>query len=332
QRVVEPRGQLPHFRLDALVLVRHGQLGAGLVQHLRDAPGDAVLVRDADHQARAPGEIDGDHVVPSCVSLRAAPSAAPSRFRNQLFVLQNPDDFPCLRETARLVQRENHLAAGPHLERAARRRDERHGRQLLAAVGHQLLRGFDGPRRVAARPAKLDLHFQRLTRQAFPPSAARCCLPFYPFVSAPSSVRRGRAGRARRAGECRSKSYSIEDEVQIEIVETEDSPLVWEEEALRRLKAALARWREAAGTQPPRRTDARLPVEPLYTPLDVAGIDFEAAIGWPGEYPYTRGPYPTMYRGRLWTMRQYAGFGTPAETNRRFRYLLEQGTTGLSVA
>src|SRR5690606_1065115 len=212
------------------------------------------------------------------------------------------------------------------------RRDERHGRQLLAAVGHQLLRGFDGPRRVAARPAKLDLHFQRLTRQAFPPSAARCCLPFYPFVSAPSSVRRGRAGRARRAGECRSKSYSIEDEVQIEIVETEDSPLVWEEEALRRLKAALARWREAAGTQPPRRTDARLPVEPLYTPLDVAGIDFEAAIGWPGEYPYTRGPYPTMYRGRLWTMRQYAGFGTPAETNRRFRYLLEQGTTGLSVA
>jgi len=107
---------------------------------------------------------------------------------------------------------------------------------------------------------------------------------------------------------------------------------VWEEEALRRLKAALARWREAAGTQPPRRTDARLPVEPLYTPLDVAGIDFEAAIGWPGEYPYTRGPYPTMYRGRLWTMRQYAGFGTPAETNRRFRYLLEQGTTGLSVA
>ncbi|MFS8628904.1 MAG: methylmalonyl-CoA mutase family protein [Limnochordales bacterium] len=107
---------------------------------------------------------------------------------------------------------------------------------------------------------------------------------------------------------------------------------MWEEEALRRLKAALARWREAAGTQPPRRTDARLPVEPLYTPLDVAGIDFEAAIGWPGEYPYTRGPYPTMYRGRLWTMRQYAGFGTPAETNRRFRYLLEQGTTGLSVA
>ena len=107
---------------------------------------------------------------------------------------------------------------------------------------------------------------------------------------------------------------------------------MWEEEALRRLKAALARWREAAGTQPPRRTDARLPVEPLYTPLDVAGIDFEAAIGWPGEYPYTRGPYPTMYRGRLWTIRQYAGFGTPAETNRRFRYLLEQGTTGLSVA
>lgn len=107
---------------------------------------------------------------------------------------------------------------------------------------------------------------------------------------------------------------------------------MWDRQALGRVKTALDRWREASGDLPPRQTDARLPVEPVYTPAHLADLDFEADVGWPGQFPYTRGPYPTMYRGRLWTMRQYAGFGTPAETNRRFRYLLEQGTTGLSVA
>ncbi|HYM16775.1 MAG TPA: methylmalonyl-CoA mutase family protein [Dehalococcoidia bacterium] len=70
----------------------------------------------------------------------------------------------------------------------------------------------------------------------------------------------------------------------------------------------------------------------LYTPLDVAGTDFDRDIGGPGEFPYTRGVQPTMYRGRLWTMRQYAGFGTARESNARFKFLLEQGQTGLSVA
>jgi methylmalonyl-CoA mutase cobalamin-binding domain/chain len=72
------------------------------------------------------------------------------------------------------------------------------------------------------------------------------------------------------------------------------------------------------------------PVSRVYTPADVAGIPF-GDIGLPGRYPFTRGPYPTMYRGRPWTIRQIAGFGTPAETNQRFRYLIEQGQTGLSV-
>jgi methylmalonyl-CoA mutase N-terminal domain/subunit len=80
------------------------------------------------------------------------------------------------------------------------------------------------------------------------------------------------------------------------------------------------------------RTLSGLPVECLYTPDDLAGTGPETDIGFPGEFPFTRGVYPTMYRGRLWTMRQYAGFGTAAETNRRFRYLLDQGQTGLSVA
>jgi methylmalonyl-CoA mutase N-terminal domain/subunit len=73
-------------------------------------------------------------------------------------------------------------------------------------------------------------------------------------------------------------------------------------------------------------------VERLYTPTDIAGFDYESKLGFPGEYPFTRGVQPTMYRGRLWTMRQYAGFGTARETNERYRYLLKQGQTGLSVA
>lgn len=74
------------------------------------------------------------------------------------------------------------------------------------------------------------------------------------------------------------------------------------------------------------------PVQRLYTPLDIADFDYERDLGYPGAYPFTRGVQPTMYRGRVWTMRQYAGFGSAKETNARFRYLLEQGQTGLSVA
>ena len=74
------------------------------------------------------------------------------------------------------------------------------------------------------------------------------------------------------------------------------------------------------------------PVNPLYTPDDLPGLDYEAELGFPGEYPFTRGVYPTMYRGRFWTMRQFSGFGTPRDTNRRYHYLLDHGQTGLSVA
>ena len=82
-------------------------------------------------------------------------------------------------------------------------------------------------------------------------------------------------------------------------------------------------------TRPERRTGSGLPVHRVYGPDDLAGTSFDD-IGWPGRYPYTRGPYPTMYRGRLWTMRQIAGFGTGEDTNGRFRYLIAQGQTGLS--
>jgi methylmalonyl-CoA mutase N-terminal domain/subunit len=73
-------------------------------------------------------------------------------------------------------------------------------------------------------------------------------------------------------------------------------------------------------------------LKPLYTPEDLADTDPDRDLGYPGEYPFTRGVYPSMYRGRLWTMRQFAGFGTAEETNERFRYLLEHGQTGLSTA
>jgi methylmalonyl-CoA mutase N-terminal domain/subunit len=79
-------------------------------------------------------------------------------------------------------------------------------------------------------------------------------------------------------------------------------------------------------------TNSGAPVERLYTPLDVAGLDYARDLGFPGEYPYTRGVHSTMHRGRLWTMRMFAGFGTAEETNARYRYLLDHGETGLSVA
>jgi methylmalonyl-CoA mutase N-terminal domain/subunit len=79
-------------------------------------------------------------------------------------------------------------------------------------------------------------------------------------------------------------------------------------------------------------TSSHIPVRPLYTPDDLAAWDYDRDVGYPGEFPYTRGVQATMYRGRLWTMRQYAGMGDAEESNKRYKYLLANGTTGLSVA
>src|SRR5918995_5627012 len=83
---------------------------------------------------------------------------------------------------------------------------------------------------------------------------------------------------------------------------------------------------------PPHRSTPGIEIRPVYRPGDPAGLDPERDLGEPGLYPFTRGIHPTGYRGRPWTMRQYAGFGSAEETNLRFRYLLERGQTGLSVA
>jgi methylmalonyl-CoA mutase, N-terminal domain len=104
----------------------------------------------------------------------------------------------------------------------------------------------------------------------------------------------------------------------------------------RRGTDATGEWRRGLYDQKPERdalftTISGLENEPLYTPDNVA-TDYERDLGYPGVYPYTRGVYPSMYRGRLWTMRQFAGFGTAEETNARFRYLLDHGQTGLSAA
>jgi methylmalonyl-CoA mutase N-terminal domain/subunit len=104
----------------------------------------------------------------------------------------------------------------------------------------------------------------------------------------------------------------------------------------RRRAHATDEWRRALYEQSPERaglfsTMSGLENEPLYTPSNVA-IDYDRDLGYPGAFPYTRGVYPSMYRGRLWTMRQFAGFGTAEETNARFRYLLDHGQTGLSTA
>jgi len=106
---------------------------------------------------------------------------------------------------------------------------------------------------------------------------------------------------------------------------------------LRELRARLAEWESAfnklARRAPESSTLSGNPVEPLYTPIHVAGDEgYLDKLGLPGEYPFTRGPYTSMYRTRLWTMRQFAGFGTAIETNQRYHYLLDHGQTGLSVA
>ncbi|MEW6489490.1 MAG: methylmalonyl-CoA mutase family protein [Thermodesulfobacteriota bacterium] len=106
------------------------------------------------------------------------------------------------------------------------------------------------------------------------------------------------------------------------------------------IRTETGRWQAAVDRSLARHPERRaqfaslsdIPVQRLYTPDDVARLDYLRDLGYPGEYPFTRGVQSTMYRGRLWTMRQFSGFGTAEETNRRYKYLLQQGQTGLSVA
>ena len=116
---------------------------------------------------------------------------------------------------------------------------------------------------------------------------------------------------------------------------------MFDENKIGEIKKAEEKWTEekvqkAISRFPERKekftTGSNLEVDRLYTPEDIRNFDYEEKLGFPGQYPYTRGVQPTMYRGRLWTMRQYAGFATAEESNKRYKYLLEQGQTGLSVA
>ncbi len=116
---------------------------------------------------------------------------------------------------------------------------------------------------------------------------------------------------------------------------------MYDPKELERLRQSLEEWengarKKALASMPERRkqfiTTSSEPINGLYTPLDNDGLDYDRDLGLPGEYPYTRGVHPTLYRAKLWTMRMFAGFGTAEETNARFKYLLSQGQTGLSIA
>jgi methylmalonyl-CoA mutase N-terminal domain/subunit len=116
---------------------------------------------------------------------------------------------------------------------------------------------------------------------------------------------------------------------------------MFDEKVIQKIQAGKEKWDQgpvaktlskSPESRPVFTTISGTPVERLYTPLDVKGLDYDRDLGYPGLYPFTRGVQPTMYRGRFWTMRQYAGFGDAKSTNERYRYLLKQGQTGLSVA
>ncbi len=111
---------------------------------------------------------------------------------------------------------------------------------------------------------------------------------------------------------------------------------MFDKKELEKIAKAKAEWDKKADACDERdylfETVSGLPVAPLYTPADIDGLDYDEDLGVPGEYPYTRGVQANMYRGRLWTMRQFSGFGSAEDTNARYKYLLSQGQTGLSVA
>ena len=116
---------------------------------------------------------------------------------------------------------------------------------------------------------------------------------------------------------------------------------MYEKKQLDELKKSLDTWEETSLSKAlkslPERADEFIttssePINRLYTPLDVADNEYASSLGLPGEYPYTRGVHPTLHRSKLWTMRMFAGFGAPEDTNARFRHLLEEGQTGLSTA
>ncbi|MBW2170217.1 MAG: methylmalonyl-CoA mutase, partial [Deltaproteobacteria bacterium] len=113
------------------------------------------------------------------------------------------------------------------------------------------------------------------------------------------------------------------EEQEIEILKKENER--WSEEIQQKLAKRPERKKEFVNT-------SGIPIKRLYTPLDNKEMDYFSEVGFPGKYPFTRGVQPTMYRGRHWTMRQYAGFASAEESNRRYKFLLEQGQTGISVA
>jgi len=112
----------------------------------------------------------------------------------------------------------------------------------------------------------------------------------------------------------------------LKLREIKERKQVWEKDILSKSLAGMPEREERFSTS------SNIPINRLYTPVDTQNIDYTRDLGLPGEYPYTRGIHPTMYRARFWTMRQYAGFGSAEQTNQRFKYLLQQGQTGLSVA
>src|SRR6266498_2131745 len=164
-------------------------------------------------------------------------------------------------------------------------------------------------------------------------------IPFSSVIA--SEPPHGERGNLPANEEIASLSKTRNDTLQSIILPLPKEILMYDKKKLDELKDSLKKWEETslqkALSSLPERADEFIttssePINRLYTPLDVAEDDYASSLGLPGEYPFTRGVHPTLHRSKLWTMRMFAGFGTAEETNARFKYLLEQGQTGLSIA
>jgi len=260
---------------------------------------------------------------------------------------------PSVRKTARTPARgAAKVARGPLAARSPAARTKAAGRSAAKTVrgaGKAPVRASSKatpakkPARAAAKPvAKAPSKLAAKSRAKAPAKAAKAPAKATAKATAKSRVAKALAPVKKAAGKAMATARKANKAIKSAPArKAAASTRTYEKGALRKVAAAKKAWEKGALAKSNARmkqrreafaTDSGIPIPDLLTPADRAGEDYLRDLGFPGEFPFTRGPQASMYRGRTWTMRQFAGFGTPADTNKRFKYLLEHGMTGLSTA